>query len=107
MAQLSVFWRVEGPDSPPYRPIQVRLVDGSGTSIADDAVVPGYDYPMDRWDPREIVRAQYKVALNQPPGFYRLVVSLGEAGGSQPLQPAGTGLKLFGGGLVISELQVK
>ncbi|MDP2660304.1 MAG: glycosyltransferase family 39 protein [Dehalococcoidia bacterium] len=107
MAQLSLFWRVSGPASPAYHPIQVRLLDSAGTALADDLIVPGYNYPMDRWDPGEIVRAQYKVALRQPPGVYRLVVSLGEAGVSQPPQPAGSGLKLMGGGLVLTEIQIR
>ncbi len=106
MAHLALFWQVTGNAKPPDYSIRVALLDSAGTELPAGTVIDGYDYPAGRWDPGEIVRAQYKIVLNQPPGAYRLSVSLVSDKG-QSLQPAGQGLRLVDGRLLLAEIEIK
>lgn len=82
----------------PHRPVQylddqlfIQLVAANGGNSNSPLFVTrppaGVDYPIGRWRPGEIVRAQYDLFLNGvEPGTYRLALNLGA--GSSSMQRA-------------------
>lgn len=104
IAHLALWWRAESSPPAGYW-IRVALLDGSDR---EQGMYQGTVevYPPGNWSPGEIVRDLYKIALPVSPGAYRVAVSVtGPLG--KPVQPAGPGLKLAGGKLLLTDFQVK
>lgn len=107
VAHLALFWQASGPVSPSNHPMTVSLLDSAGREVPSAAALAGQDYPTDRWDPGEMVRAQYKVPLNVPPGAYRLVVGLASDASGPLLPPTGADARTVNGKLLITDLEVR
>jgi hypothetical protein len=86
-AHVTLYWSTESPQAQDYTP-SVHLIDdlgqvwGASLERSNDA----FDfYPPTRWEPGQLVRADFDVNLNPatPPGSYTLVVGLRDASGAQ------------------------
>ncbi len=66
--------------------IQVLTRGGQSTPLSITRTPAGVDYPIDQWQPDEIVRAQYDFFLsNLAPGRYQLAFTLIDSVSAQPI----------------------
>jgi mannosyltransferase len=84
---VALFWQIDSPLTAEAVPF-VRLVDDAGQvwGASLDRSNDAFDfYPPARWQPDQIVRADFDVNLNPltPPGAYTLVLGLRDPSGSQ------------------------
>jgi hypothetical protein len=57
--------------------LQVVTEEGQATPVSVTAPPAGTAYPIDEWQPGEIIRAQYDLFLsNLEPGTYRLALTM-------------------------------
>ncbi|MDP2728371.1 MAG: hypothetical protein Q8P59_12615, partial [Dehalococcoidia bacterium] len=106
LAHLALFWRAEAKPAD-YFPPSAVILDSANQEVARYNGTAAGKYGTSRWDPGEVVRDQYKLALSIPPGSYRLALIVTHAGGPLPVNPTGQGLKLIDGKLILAEFQVK
>ncbi|MFN8454367.1 MAG: glycosyltransferase family 39 protein [Anaerolineae bacterium] len=77
--QLTAYWQVNGPVQRLTDQLLVQIISLSGdpTPISLTLPLAGVNYPIQGWQPREIVRAQYHFFLeNLAPGNYRVALTL-------------------------------
>jgi hypothetical protein len=84
---VTLYWTAETTPKQGYAPF-VHLIDNLGQVWGTSLERPNdaFDfYPPTRWEPGQVVRADYDVNLNPitPPGRYTLVVGLRDASGAQ------------------------
>lgn len=84
---VTLYWSSESHQAQDYTPF-VHLIDGLGQvwGAALERANDAFDfYPPTRWEPGQLVRADFDVNLNPatPPGSYTLVVGLRDASGVQ------------------------
>jgi hypothetical protein len=73
--QVVAYWRLDQPVSLVTTPLSLKVVSSQGqeTPVSITQPLAGVDYPPDRWQVGEIVRAQYVLFLsNLEPGVYHL-----------------------------------
>jgi len=69
------YWQLTQPSSTITSELTLQIIDwtGQATPIELTAPLAGVNYPLNQWQPNEIVRAQYELFLsNLTPGLYRL-----------------------------------
>ena len=81
-----LYWQAEEPPQADYSvALQLVPADDPASPVAE-GVFPaaGVDYPTSRWEPGELVRAQFDLFIpgNSPPGTYRVTVRLLDETGS-------------------------
>jgi len=86
-AHVTLYWSSEAHQTQDYTPF-VHLIDDLGQvwGVSLDRSNDAFDfYPATRWEPGQLVRADFDVNLNPatPPGSYILVVGLRDASGAQ------------------------
>ena len=86
-AHVTLYWSSESRQEQDYTPF-VHLIDGLGQvwGAALERSNDAFDfYPPTRWEPGQLVRADFDVNLNPatPPGSYTLVVGVRDASGAQ------------------------
>jgi 4-amino-4-deoxy-L-arabinose transferase-like glycosyltransferase len=77
--QLVLYWRADRPISrlSDQLFIQVVTLGGAATPVSMTRQPAGTNYPIDQWQPGEIIRAQHNFFLqNLAPGTYRLALTL-------------------------------
>ena len=73
---VTLYWQAGAADN--QLRIAVESISGRDTGIALEAAPAGVDYPVQAWQPGEIVRGQFDLFLSElEPGAYRLALELG------------------------------
>jgi hypothetical protein len=100
-AHLALLWQADKRPQQDYR-ITALILDEAGQVVVK---ADGVDYPTSQWLERELVRDQYQLPLNIPPGRYRLAIQVQADQGQ--VRPTGPTLRLDRGRLILREVQIK
>lgn len=107
VVEIALYWRAQRPLDTDYS-IAVHLVDELGRRYGQQDSFHPAGYPTSRWLPGEYARDVHRVPLlpGAPPGAYRLLLSVYEAGSGRRLDVRDTTQPVAGAAYVLAEVEV-
>jgi hypothetical protein len=107
IVDVTLYWRAQRPLTTDYS-VAVHLVDELGRRYGQQDSYHPAGYPTSRWLPGEYARDVHRLPLlpGTPPGVYRLLVSVYEAGSGRRLEVRNTALVAPGAAYPLAEVSV-
>ncbi|MBI3240715.1 MAG: glycosyltransferase family 39 protein [Chloroflexi bacterium] len=98
---VTLYWKTQAPQPHNFQ-VYVHLLDAGGQLVAQSDKLNPADFPTSRWPADRYIRDEHALKFNAdpPPGEYKLVVGLWNAGTGERLQPV-TPTEVFAEGIVL------